>query len=136
MLSMPLISFRMASASGRRHSPRMTRFSLERIITHYPEHPVRLCFKTVETIMVLHDQENHQRCADADGKSQNIDHGKDSVAAEVPQRDEQVVFEHGSVFAPFTRTKGYAIWRRYCESVIYQSFIGIHCPGSDGSVRM
>lgn len=50
--------------------------------------------------MVLHDQENHQRCADADGESQNIDQGKDSVAAEVPLRDEQVVFEHGRVFSP------------------------------------
>ena len=71
------------------HTPRMTRFALERIITHYAEHPVSLCFETVETVLVLHDQENHQRCADTDGKPQDIDQGEDLVAPKVPQRDDR-----------------------------------------------
>ncbi len=103
------------------HTPRMTRFALERMIIYYPEHPVGLCFETVEAVMVLHDQENHQRCADTDGKSQDIDQGEDPVAPEVPQRDEQVVFEHGKCVGSLTGTKGYASWRRYCESTICKS---------------
>jgi hypothetical protein len=42
----------------------------------------------------LNDQEDHQRGADADGETKDIDQGKDLIAAEIPKRYKEIVFEH------------------------------------------
>jgi hypothetical protein len=47
----------------------------------------------------MNDQENDKGGADTNRKADDIDKGKNLVPPEMADRDEQVVFEHGSNFS-------------------------------------
>jgi len=49
----------------------------------------------------MNDPEDDQGSADADGEAQDINHRENLIAAEIPQRDNQIVFEHGGAFRSF-----------------------------------
>ena len=49
-------------------------------------------FEFIEREVVLYEQEDDERGADADGEADDIDERKDLVAPEVTQRDEEIVF--------------------------------------------
>ena len=42
----------------------------------------------------MYNQKDHQGCTDANGEAQDIDNGKNLIAAEIPEGDNQPVFEH------------------------------------------
>jgi hypothetical protein len=49
-------------------------------------------FELVKGEVLMDEEKDHQRGADADGEAGDIDKGEGLVAAEAPQGDEEIVF--------------------------------------------
>jgi hypothetical protein len=84
----------------------MSGFTLERIVTDDPEYTIPVFFEPVKTIGMMNDQKNHQGCTDANGKTKHIDDRKDFVASEIPECDNQPVFEHMTYLELHFETQG------------------------------
>ncbi len=54
--------------------------------------------KFIKTKIVLNDQENYQRGADANRQSKNIDGRKNFITPKISQGDFEIIFEHDIEF--------------------------------------
>ena len=52
---------------------------------------VAVLFKMIEAQVVIDEEEDHQGSADADGEAGDVDEGKDFVAPEITEGDDEVI---------------------------------------------
>lgn len=64
------------------------------MVAHHTVHAFAACVKRIDAEVVLHDQVNNQRRADADGKAREGNEAKYFMPPEVAESNGKIVFEH------------------------------------------
>ena len=63
-------------------------------IRHDPVDTISIFLKFFIAKFVVNNQVNNKRGADANGKTGNVDHGKNPGSPEIPKRNKEVILDH------------------------------------------